>query len=82
MTDRGCMAGQMCSLSGLLTRPLNLARKSITRMRWRLMLVKPIDSPMFQQAQTPVLGDFNKMVRPHISLSHQSSFSIRGSQVV
>ena len=27
MTDRDYMAGQMCSLSGLLTRPLNFARK-------------------------------------------------------
>ena len=55
----------MCSLSGLLTRPLNFARKkNITRLHGRLMLVKPMDSPMYQPALTPVLGDFNKMVHP------------------
>ena len=78
------MGSQMCSLSGLLTRPLNLARKkkNITRLHGRLMLVKPMDSPMYQPVLTPVLGDFNKMVRPHTSLSHQSSFSVQSSEVV
>ena len=56
--------------------------KSITRLHGRLMLVKPMDSPMHQPALTPVLGDFNKMMRPHTSLtlSHQLSFSIRNSK--
>ena len=55
-------------------------RKNITRLYERLMLVKPIDSAMYQPVLTPVLGDFNKNDTPHTSLSYQSSFSIRSSE--
>ena len=56
-------------------------KQNIARLHGRLMLVKSIDLHMYQPALTPVLGDFNKMVRSHTSLSHQSSFSVRSSEV-
>ena len=56
--------------------------KSIARLHGRLMLVKPIDSPMYQPAPTPILSDFNKMVRPtlHKSANRVSPFEVPSSR--